>query len=422
MRKKEKKIYTESDLLKSKDTHLDKAKLILRATLKTALNFKNIDYDSRNTITFLSSEIDQISDIDEIVEANNKINTLLLELNNIKPQIKNKDLKKGYFISEFSYYSDIISDLLSSIKNNVELTASPLAQSIYELKRESSKFLKTFTDWKGEINDPNSKLNHSHVVSSFQLQSQNFNDYEKHIEKDFQYISTSLRKVEEMFNKISDITKHIDDIASNIKTLSINASIEAARAGEHGKGFKVIALGTKDLSDQTNKLLESIVTAVEDTKAIIFEASNTIERQKEFVFISGNQQQQGYQIFYNILVEFYSRFDSVFSEISKGTDEVNKHIDDVAPMIQLHDALIQEVDNISQMLTKLNKSNDDVINSAITKLSDKELTDLINNLVTKFEEQITTDGEVDVLGNFAKKHKLDRQRAIEKVDKDIEFF
>lgn len=258
MRNKERKNYTESDLKNIKDSHLAKAKFILKSTLNTANNFTNIDIDFTQKLNNINNDIENASNIEQIELLSDKTNKLILELVNKKPEKKAKDIKKGYFISEFSYYSDIISDLLSSIKTNVELTASPLAQSIYELKRESSKFLKTFTNWKDEINDPNSNLNHNHVVSSFQFQSQRFTEFGDHIGKDFQYITASLRRVEEMFNKISDITKHIDDIASNIKTLSINASIEAARAGEQGKGFAVVAVEVRKLAKRSDKASSQI--------------------------------------------------------------------------------------------------------------------------------------------------------------------
>lgn len=422
MKKKDKKVYTEKDYNELKTSNNDFIKSILLKSIENALSIEDIDNDSTNNLNILKSELSNIDTEEELATVSDSINSIIKNIKSNKDSTKDFDHEKGIFISEYSYYSDIISGLLSSIKNNVELTASPLSSKIYELKMENSKFLKTFSKWKDEINNDNSKLNYSNVVSSFKDQSQKFTDFGEHIGKDFSYITSSLKKVEIMFNKISEITKNIDDIASNIKTLSINASIEAARAGEHGKGFKVIALGTKDLSDQTNKLLESIVTAVEETKAIIFETSTTVERQRESVNIHRDDQQKGYEGFYDVLVEFYNRFDEVFNEISKGTEAANKHIDGVAPMIQLHDALVQEVDNISQMLKKLNSSYTDVIDSTIEKLNTTELNSLLNNLVTKFEEQITTDGEVEVLGNFAQKHKLTRKKKIEKVEQEIEFF
>lgn len=422
MKKREKKIYTEKDFQDLINSNNDFLKSIILQSLENTLKLKNLNNQSVNDLNSIKKEIINISTKEEFKKTFDLLNTIILSNSKIKDNKQTFDHEKGIFISEYSFYSDIISGLLSSIKNNVELTASPLSGKIYELKKENSKFLNTFSKWKNEIDDINSKLNYSNVVSSFKEQSQKFTDFGEHIGKDFKYITGSLKEVEVMFNKISEITKNIDDIASNIKTLSINASIEAARAGEHGKGFKVIALGTKDLSDQTNKLLESIVTAVEETKSIIFETSTTIERQREYVNVHREDQQKGYEVFYAVLVEFYNRFDEVFNEISKGTNEANKHIDGVAPMIQLHDALVQEVDNISQMLKKLNSSYIDVINSTIEKLNSTELDNLLQNLVTKFEEQITTDGEVEVLGNFAKKHRLTRDKKIEKVEQEIEFF
>lgn len=419
MKIRNKKLYTESDLDKVKQQCNESFKLGFEQVINAKLNQEKICENDKYILKSMKKVLGNSSELDYLALINNVI-SIGNNSNNAQPD--NDEAIKERFITEYSYYCDIINNLLESIRSNVEITASPLSKKINELKTDNSELINTFLNWKNEIDDEDSSINYSTVVSTFRNQSKDFEDFDELITKDFQYITSSLVRVEHMFSKISSITKNIEDIATNIKTLSINASIEAARAGEHGKGFKVIALGTKDLSDQTNKLLESIVTTVKETKGIIRETSDTINRQRDYLNIHSIDQQKGYKSFYSVLVNFYSRFEEAFEQITKGTEKANEHINGISPMIQLHDAIIQEIDNISKIIVQFNSSYDHIVKASHRKMNTSELQMLLNKIVSIIEDQITTDGEVKVLGRFSKKHNLIRDNKIETVNKDIEFF
>lgn len=419
MKIRNKKLYTESDLDKVKQQCNESFKLGFEQVINAKLNQEKICENDKYILKSMKKVLGNSSELDYLALINNVI-SIGNNSNNAQPD--NDEVIKERFITEYSYYCDIINNLLESIRSNVEITASPLSKKINELKTDNSELINTFLNWKNEIDDEDSSINYSTVVSTFRNQSKDFEDFDELITKDFQYITSSLVRVEHMFSKISSITKNIEDIATNIKTLSINASIEAARAGEHGKGFKVIALGTKDLSDQTNKLLESIVTTVKETKGIIRETSDTINRQRDYLNIHSIDQQKGYKSFYSVLVNFYSRFEEAFEQITKGTEKANEHINGISPMIQLHDAIIQEIDNISKIIVQFNSSYDHIVKASHRKMNTSELQMLLNKIVSIIEDQITTDGEVKVLGRFSKKHNLIRDNKIETVNKDIEFF
>jgi Methyl-accepting chemotaxis protein len=66
-------------------------------------------------------------------------------------------------------------------------------------------------------------------------------------------------------NKVLDAITHI---ASQTKMLGLNAAIEAARAGEAGRGFGVVAVEIRKLSDnskQTADLIRGLTQKIEET-------------------------------------------------------------------------------------------------------------------------------------------------------------
>lgn len=325
-------------------------------------------------------------------------------------------------ITNYSFLAEIIEALLNRIKESVEVIASPLSGEIFELKKGLGSFTRSFKKWKDEITDVGSTTNYNNVISSFDRQTENFSKLGKDIEVNFNDIKLSLDSVIEMFNKISDDTKKIDDIASNIKTLSINASIEAARAGVHGKGFKVIATGTKELSDQTNTLLTSIGSAVNDTRKIINNAEKNLIDESKRAVIQIEEQNSGYLVFKNVLNDFYNKFNIVFNDIVKGTEDTFRHIDKIMPTVQLHDGIEQQLGNISEIIKKERNKHHDSLKECEEQIIIGDLNELRNKLISSFETQITTDIEVEVLSYIVKKYNLEREKKIEIVNDDIEFF
>lgn len=134
-----------------------------------------------------------------------------------------------------------------------------------------------------ELNDTAAK-SASAAADVSGLTKQAFDEAE-HGQRVMQTVTTAITEIKEKANAISEITKAIGDIAFQTNILALNASIEAARAGEHGKGFSVVADEVRNLAaksseaaEETQQLLSSVVTAIDNGVALATDADDAIKQ------------------------------------------------------------------------------------------------------------------------------------------------
>lgn len=85
-----------------------------------------------------------------------------------------------------------------------------------------------------------------------------------------------VEKVKNSSDQIADIVKTINSVSNQTKLLAMNASIEAAHAGISGKGFSVISLEIRKLSEETARNADKINETLEENAAIVSETTESV--------------------------------------------------------------------------------------------------------------------------------------------------
>ena len=126
------------------------------------------------------------------------------------------------------------------------------------------------------------------------------NDTAKLLAENAIICSEAMKKTSGAMKDIFERIAVVGEITRKIELLALNASVEAARAGEHGKGFAVVAAEVsklaelskdaasaiqksstegKQLSDETNKMLDALLPEIEKTQNLVQNISASSKEQ-----------------------------------------------------------------------------------------------------------------------------------------------
>ncbi|MDO8453105.1 MAG: methyl-accepting chemotaxis protein, partial [Sulfurimonas sp.] len=88
------------------------------------------------------------------------------------------------------------------------------------------------------------------------------------IKEKMDLIASNIVLLSQQSQQIGEITGTVEDIANQSNMLAVNASIEAVKAGEQGKGFSVVALELKNLSEQSKLGLKQVQKILTDIQKV----------------------------------------------------------------------------------------------------------------------------------------------------------
>lgn len=377
-------------------------------------NEKDIIFNVIKKLEILDKQLESIviKTKDEVCEIN--------ELEDIEKEysIEIKELLvRGHFLS------DIYSDFLSQVYDNIVDASDPLSSGVLQIKRGVNDFLDKINHWYTEFKNDSSRKNFDNILKILNNQTVHYEKMVQIINSNIKSIKNDFIDVSSMISRIDDNTKHIEDIAAKIHTLSFNTAIEAARAGESGKGFKIIAGETKKLSDMTQDFLKKIVTDVKQTKDKLEGVSNNQTLLSNEVASNLDKQKVEFDDFKIILSDYKDDFEMIFDTVQYVKDNIYSQIDLISPTFQLHDLMSQQVKNLQVILQNYNESHKDEMKlTEEFKIEDDERKTIIKDQIDYMYKLITTDDEIQVIRKFADLYGLDSSFEIKTGNSDIELF
>lgn len=177
---------------------------------------------------------------------------------------------------------------------------------------------------------------------------------------------------------IAQASERINAIASQTGLLALNAAIEAARTGEEGKGFAVIAMEIRKLSDQTDQFTKEIgnnITELIDTNREAVESIGSITESVE---------EQNKQV-----NETYTKFYGIAESIDYTMNTLEELIEKQNVMIAKRDEIIQIMQTLSSIAQE-NAASTQEVASAI-----KEQTQSVENIYVEVKQLATLSEEMD---------------------------
>lgn len=171
--------------------------------------------------------------------------------------------------------------------NRAALQMKTSAGQIAEFQRERERVVKEVTETTGSIAAACEEL--SATTNEIARQAGLSSELTHTAVAETDRTLTAMEALVKATQQIDCVVTLISQIASQTKLLALNASIESARAGVHGACFNVVAQEVKNLSQDTTKAIENIVSQVELLRHSSTNAQTAIQGIGKFIHqIHGN--------------------------------------------------------------------------------------------------------------------------------------
>jgi methyl-accepting chemotaxis protein len=204
---------------------------------------------------------------------------------------------------------------------------------------------------------------------------------------------------------VHEITNIINGISEQINLLSFNAAIEAASAGEAGRGFNVIALEVKKLSDKSKESAQNISKIINRLMKIIqklVEESNNmdgeLQKQKDAVYNASSSFAE-IAVLVSEIAPKVTNINDLFNDISNNKDLIVDTVSELSEeIINTSNSLVQVTDSSVELAIfaeKVSNSSNLLLNKADDLIEKVKLFKIEKNEVNA---EITVDKKDEKIG------------------------
>jgi methyl-accepting chemotaxis protein len=263
--------------------------------------FNTINSNLEKAVTFIKDYVSEISDVLETLSNSN------LDVEVTRQYIGDFAPMKDALNKIIASFNDVIAHIYQTSTNvttrsaHMSESSQNLSQGATEQAASVEEISATVTEVAAQVQEnANNAEDVNNSAKSVSVYAEESNQY-------MMQLTTSMKEIQKSTANIQKVLKMINDIAFQTNILSLNAAVEAARAGQHGKGFAVIAEDVRNLAlksasaaDETNEMLDSIVSQINDSVEFtkqtavsldrIVEGTNDSVRKSSEVALASNEQ------------------------------------------------------------------------------------------------------------------------------------
>jgi methyl-accepting chemotaxis protein len=278
-------------------------------------------------------------------------------------------------LNEIAEKLSVLTEEISASMGEVAVSTNKQSCDFEEITNKLAKFGDNISAVKNNVHSISQDVS---VINDKSLDGtkkiEELNDGIIGVNDSFEKFAISIDYIQGDMKNVNEIISIINGISEQINLLAFNAAIEAASAGEAGRGFNVIALEVKKLSDRSkesaqniskiiNRLINIINKLVEESKNM----DNELERQKDIIYNTSSSFSE-IAVLVKEIVPKVSGIDSVFNDVSHNKDLIVETVYELSEEIKNTSNSLGQVTNSSVELAilaeKVNNSSDILLDKA----------------------------------------------------------
>lgn len=208
---------------------------------------------------------------EQLLENGTRLESASKELLKLTTDLSAFDVSMHFISTRSKYAAKQMGELGDSNLAIVEETTASMNQV--------SEIIDTTSDTFQEVASEASSLSSQNQQSKELLET--VGNLKEEVISDAEMMKNKIEQLVDLTRKIGGIVESVQEIANQTNLLALNAAIEAARAGEQGRGFSVVAEEIRQLSDDTKKNLEGMISFVDQIYAAAGDGKESVERALE---------------------------------------------------------------------------------------------------------------------------------------------